>query len=127
MRFCRSCYEIFKRCCVVFQLCLYCRLCLQKIQTKWLILIAGEKKISHKWKSSSFPLFDLTLLPVYIKTAIKVKLRVEFYLFLLASKILSCFKSGCLKRKSVIRKIRTTEHYKPQHIISYNIIYNYGR
>ena len=34
----------------------------------------------------SSPLFDLTLLPVYIITAIKVKLRVELYLFLLASK-----------------------------------------
>ncbi len=33
------------------------------------------------------PLFDLTLLPVYIITVIKVKLRVELYLFLLASKI----------------------------------------
>lgn len=34
----------------------------------------------------SSPLFDLTLLPVYIITAIKVKLRVELYLFLLAAK-----------------------------------------
>ena len=34
-----------------------------------------------------FPLLDLTLLPVYIITVIKVKLRVELYLFLLASKI----------------------------------------
>ncbi len=35
----------------------------------------------------SSPLFDLTLLPVYIITAIKVKLRVELYLFLLQAKI----------------------------------------
>ena len=52
-----------------------------------------------------FPLLDLTLLPVYIITVIKVKLRVETYLFLLASK------------NSVIGNFRITENLKPQHII----------
>ena len=52
------------------------------------ILYADQKRnIQLKPFFFSSPLFDLTLLPVYIITVIKVKLRVELYLFLLASKI----------------------------------------
>ena len=46
------------------------------------ILYADQKRnIQLKPFFFSSPLFDLTLLPVYIITVIKVKLRVELYLF----------------------------------------------
>ena len=70
------------------------------------ILYADQKRnIQLKPFFFSSPLFDLTLLPVYIITVIKVKLRVELYLFLLASK------------NSVIGNFRITASVKPQHII----------
>ena len=72
------------------------------------------KREKFSW-SLFFPLLDLTLLPVYIMTVIKVKLRVELYLFLLASKIFSSFRVA--PAISVIRKIQITENTLSQHII----------
>ena len=53
----------------------------------WILFADQKRNIQLKPFFFSSPLFDLTLLPVYIITVIKVKLRVELYLFLLASKI----------------------------------------
>ena len=53
----------------------------------WILFADQKRNIQLKPFFFSSPLFDLTLLPVYIITVIKVKLRVESYLFLLASKI----------------------------------------
>ena len=86
------------------------------------ILFADQKrKIRLKPFFFSSPLFDLTLLPVYIMTVIKVKLRVELYLFLLASKIFSSFRVA--PAISVIRKILITENTKAT---TCHIIYRYG-
>ena len=53
----------------------------------WILFADQKRNIQLKPFFFSSPLFDLTLLPVYIITVIKVKLSVESYLFLLASKI----------------------------------------